>query len=247
MPSQAASRPRRQSLRPRPRRAPPSRRTRTTTTTSAPPSALLPPATPDMPHVEGLRRLGLRHPAGKKVGTCAPRVIRAAAIIGGRARACCILHTFRERDRDERRDRPPARRRTRGAREHRRVRAIAELMALRPTWLSPRPRPRWATRSVTPSERSTCSCGSRASGRSSTVAGRGRAPLARPPPTSSTTSLLHGGAIERRRRPRRPVPRLASTDPELRDFYDMIVVDESRHAALFIKTLRWLADHALQT
>ena len=54
--------------------------------------------------------------------------------------------------------------------------------------------------------------------------------------------VLRGGAIgetlaaedaERRR--------LAANDEELRAYYDMIVVDEARHAALAVKTLRWLA------
>jgi hypothetical protein len=57
--------------------------------------------------------------------------------------------------------------------------------------------------------------------------------------------VLRGGAIgetlaaedaERRR--------LATNDPELRAYYDMIVIDEARHAALAVKTLRWLTSRS---
>lgn len=68
------------------------------------------------------------------------------------------------------------------------------------------------------------------------------APLARPI-EDFFRDVFHGGAVgETMAAAEAETRRLATTDDEVRAFYEMIVVDESRHAALAFKTLRWLLE-----
>jgi hypothetical protein len=125
------------------------------------------------------------------------------------------------------------------------ARTIAELMALgAPTWLLAETQ-RAMGDEIRHTER-TRELRERLSGARPEL---GPLPAAVAPLARSTEEffrdVLRGGAIgetlaaedaERRR--------LATNDPELRAYYDMIVIDEARHAALAVKTLRWLTSRS---
>lgn len=180
---------------------------------------------------------------GKKVGTCAPRVIRGRPlVVDGHEHVASYMHLTNATVTSE----EIARLRDGAREEHASIaafaRTIAELMALgAPTWLLSETQAamgdeiRHTVRTLDMLERLT---GERPELGPLPAA---VAPLARPA-AHLFHDVLHGGAIgETQAAEEAEACRLASTDPELRDFYDMIVVDESRHAALAIKTLRWLA------
>jgi hypothetical protein len=184
-------------------------------------------------------------PTGRKIGSCQTiQVIRGRPlVVAGRDHFADYTRPHEPGDDDIATLRQAARE------EHASIaafaRTIAELMALgAPTWLLAETQ-RAMGDEIRHTERTLDLLEQRTGARPEL----GPLPAAVAPLARSTEEffrdVLRGGAIgetlaaedaERRR--------LATTDAELRAYYDMIVIDEARHAALAVKTLRWLTNRS---